>query len=557
MTKRTENSTINHRWEYILTSLCVLLMIFIVARYLTGNLTQKTSGSLTPLTDGWYYLNENQRIPVMPGGSVQMAASELILYHDTLSSDANGMTLYMKNGRYTPTVRFDEATLYQYDDQGIARSRHMQSQMGITCQLPFNADGGVLSISLKGDGSGVYTVSPVYVASGDMVLARQFKTYAYTTALAVVMLMLGLLAVVGYLGLLVRRTRTDGILAIGFYLILSGIWCLTDSTVIDLVIDNAALTSFMAFYSFMLMPVALLSFIRGMDGYGRNKSLKIVTVGHYLNVIVQSLLFYGAGIQPAKMLIVSQILVLISGLVVSLVWIRERQKNKSAENTLLGIGIVGLLASAVIAFVLYWFMHYEHYVAVFETGLVIFIIAVFIMVAEGAVANERFKVETEVYARLALEDMLTGLKNRRSFDEYLELIPKMDPPLQDAALLFLDVEHLKTVNDQYGHHAGDELLVAACRAMEKAFGRDNCYRIGGNEYCIVLENPTGTFVDWMAAWQSEADAYNANHAIQLSAVLGYSMLRDENGLVKTQSNWKMEADQNMQMNKTQDGIYRK
>jgi len=89
---------------------------------------------------------------------------------------------------------------------------------------------------------------------------------------------------------------------------------------------------------------------------------------------------------------------------------------------------------------------------------------------------------------LSLTDELTGLPNRRAFTndiarELYRAERKKDP----LALLLLDVDDFKTVNDTHGHNVGDILLSVVGKAIKKAFRRsDMSYRIGGDEFAVVL-----------------------------------------------------------------------
>lgn len=92
-------------------------------------------------------------------------------------------------------------------------------------------------------------------------------------------------------------------------------------------------------------------------------------------------------------------------------------------------------------------------------------------------------------ARLdALRDGLTGLGNHRAFQEELDLqIEAARVEGRTFALLFLDVDDLKTVNDTRGHAAGDELLRATGRIIAGSLRRqDRGFRIGGDEFAIML-----------------------------------------------------------------------
>lgn len=85
---------------------------------------------------------------------------------------------------------------------------------------------------------------------------------------------------------------------------------------------------------------------------------------------------------------------------------------------------------------------------------------------------------------LAETDMLTGLLNRRAF---LERSRRMVEDGQAAALLLLDADHFKRINDSLGHAAGDECLLAIGDLIRQHAGRDDVLgRIGGEEFALCL-----------------------------------------------------------------------
>ncbi len=86
---------------------------------------------------------------------------------------------------------------------------------------------------------------------------------------------------------------------------------------------------------------------------------------------------------------------------------------------------------------------------------------------------------------IARHDNLTGLANRMSFDAALAAI--CADPGSGAALLCLDLDHFKSVNDRFGHKTGDALLVAAVQRMLRCLrAQDRPFRLGGDEFGIIL-----------------------------------------------------------------------
>src|SRR5699024_44490 len=83
-------------------------------------------------------------------------------------------------------------------------------------------------------------------------------------------------------------------------------------------------------------------------------------------------------------------------------------------------------------------------------------------------------------------DGLTNIANRRSFDEVLT---QWLGERTDFAVIMIDIDFFKRVNDTYGHLIGDEVLKFLAREMEDMFANSGqCFRYGGEEFIVLLKN---------------------------------------------------------------------
>jgi diguanylate cyclase (GGDEF)-like protein len=134
---------------------------------------------------------------------------------------------------------------------------------------------------------------------------------------------------------------------------------------------------------------------------------------------------------------------------------------------------------------------------------------------------------------LAHEDSLVALPNRRGFLRALELlIDRVNRYDEKAALLFVDLDGLKLINDTFGHQAGDEALVQVARMLVGGVRKsDIVARIGGDEFAILLGHAdedsaleTATrLVDLIAACEFAHDG----QVLPLSVAIGAAVIQGD------------------------------
>jgi diguanylate cyclase (GGDEF)-like protein len=94
-------------------------------------------------------------------------------------------------------------------------------------------------------------------------------------------------------------------------------------------------------------------------------------------------------------------------------------------------------------------------------------------------------------SHLSTTDGLTGLRNRRYFDEIIgREFQRAIREKESLSVLMLDIDFFKKINDNYGHQAGDEVLVGVAKILEEKISRqtDLVARYGGEEFAIILPN---------------------------------------------------------------------
>ncbi len=129
---------------------------------------------------------------------------------------------------------------------------------------------------------------------------------------------------------------------------------------------------------------------------------------------------------------------------------------------------------------------------------------------QAAFQKERLLQErSEELERLSITDGLTGIYNRMHFDDcYLKEWKRAHRQGQSIALLLIDLDNFKQLNDEYGHQAGDLCLQATAQLLQASLGRANdlLARYGGEEFIVILPATS--------ALQAEIVAYKIIQALR-------------------------------------------
>lgn len=110
-------------------------------------------------------------------------------------------------------------------------------------------------------------------------------------------------------------------------------------------------------------------------------------------------------------------------------------------------------------------------------------------ISERILVEQKLQEANELLQHLSTIDGLTGISNRRTFDDRLEM--EWNRGLRNSAplsLLMLDIDYFKAYNDTYGHQGGDGCLKQIASVIQETLGRstDLLCRYGGEEFCVIL-----------------------------------------------------------------------
>ena len=275
-------------------------------------------------------------------------------------------------------------------------------------------------------------------------------------------------------------------LALALFILLSGLWILLDSKITTIGGGNFALSYFLSYAAFYLLMVPYLLYIRLMLSSAR-RLLNVLIWAFLINAAVCLTLHMAGLVQLHSTAVIVHILILLTIPVTtgafwhSVVRLGDKQLRFSF------IGLLAVYVCGLGSIVLY---HMELLRTTNNTALYILGLSILLagMVTDAITMFGRFwrqKEDMDRYRRLAVEDSMTDLGNRNAFQLYLTHLQEIEAV--QLSLVLFDVDDLKSINDQLGHHVGDQAIYTAAQCIRRVFSAaGDCFRIGGDEFAVVI-----------------------------------------------------------------------
>ena len=264
--------------------------------------------------------------------------------------------------------------------------------------------------------------------------------------------------------------------------------------------------------------------------------------------VVEMVLHFGGIYDMRELIPIIHLIYFINILLVTL-WIllmKEPQRRRSLVLQLTPI-LIGMSLDALI----YW-LHWEIGIndATFTIlGVLIFLIIEVSHMWKNSLTIYSESIRSRLYRQMAYIDDLTGIENRRAYEEALQRIAAGSISFEHMIVLSIDVNNLKKINDNHGHQAGDAAIRATAQIMKKTlenFG--HVYRIGGDEFIAFLyDTSLAQCESLLETVQREIDAFNEDKDYTLSLAMGYIPLDNDDILEAVkQADYKMYADKSTQ-----------
>ena len=542
----------------------VLLLIAAMALLLAAGLHQhEPDEAFAALSTGWYQLTDGVRREVtLPAKLPAEPGQTITLYNDTLTDSDGGKVLSARGVEYGIEIRAGETLLYRYEDNAFPKNAQMKGRLWADAELPDNIGGQTLSLTLTPlSGRAVALAAPV-LGTAPAVTGHHIQSSLFSIGMMLAMLVLAVLALLIFFYMSFYGIRERRFLDVAVFLLLCSLWCLTDSALYQIYGRDTAAGSVVSFYAFMLMSIPMVHFVRNTIS-GRQQLVPDICIALFCaNALAQGAAYRLFGIRFIDMLPLTHLLLAAGVAAMLTVLLRSYREQPSQQLRLHIAAFAALGVFGVAALVLYGLLHIYWYDAIFQFGVLLFIILLFRELLGQATEDMRFHMEHRISHQMQREDRMTGLPNRRAFEEYMERIRTGEVGCRDAVLTYIRLEGLNERNDRFGLQAGDEAVIAAarcvadfCRACEDGGESVSCFRTGGNEFALIRPEPRANSGQLHRQFSAIVARYNRTCAprARITMSYGFSRLCDEDGKSRSISAWKAEADAYLKRNETRLG----
>ncbi len=537
----------------VVSGLCVVLLSAYGLSMRSGRGAGLLRERPVPLTEGWFLDEENGGEEISLPAQIPVSGDEVTIRRRmTVSADRD--TLLFLPERQGVLVTVDGQAIYSVNRTPLSDLMRMNKSNVVV--LPENGGECLLQITFSGRNGSVWRLPEIAVGSRVAVASEILWENGYAIAAIICLAVFGVILLVAFLYFHSKRVSDIRIVFLALFLLDLALWTLTDSSLVILTSLNAEATGLFSYFAFMFLPIPILYYVWAVCEK-RYDSLWILAVLGQLNILLQAALAFLRVFGMNQMLFVTHALVLATVILCLFCLLRER-KRRPGQSQLLWLigGFVFLIGMAVWTVVVYWISDGTVYQAPMLFAVTIFLMDLIGMALYSYVNTVRQKeqqtAERNSYERLALTDNQTGLGNLRAFERKLSETAADCPEGRDAVLLMIDVNDLKYLNETFGHAAGDELIRMAAECIRSVYDAcGSCYRIGGDEFGVILTDPPEDSGSLLAQLEKRIAVCNQTSVCKWSVAVGESRLRKPDGEKKSAVEWRQGADDRMYSDKVE------
>lgn len=511
----------------------IRVFLFFLVLVLLSGFKESNNTQLVSLYDGWYRVEDGKKIDVkLPGFIPKDSSNNIVLYNDSLSAEDVNKVISFDEVTDGLSISVGDNILYKYQDTSFVRNKQMKGKLWADAVLPVEISDIPLCVTYKNVKDSKMLISPPVIGSLQRMASFHMQNSNLVLFITQAMFCLSIISSAIYSYMKHHGIQEKRFLDVALFLCICSYWCRTDSGLFQVNGKFIAKGSLLSFYAFMLMSVPMVHFVKNTVHEDKKWLPRLWSIVLYCNAILQGIVHLVFKIQFIKMLSITHVL-LFTGVIsmTYLLWKEYKQyKTKELELCLNAFGLLG--ASGIFALLLYWLLQIPWYDAIFQFGILLFVIILFLGIIQKVSNDISFHIEQTIYEKMSMEDQLTGLQNKKAFDKFMneQIVIKHK---KDTIWLLIHLDDLREINRIYGFDTGDEIVIAASSCIKKACNSitgnsEDIFRIKGDEFVAVIKNPAKDEKEYIQLIEDEVKKYNLSNGSKCKFHLSYqqSLLKE-------------------------------
>lgn len=515
--------------------LLVCLVLSYAAKTEPASFGQIDKGNLKEFNSQWTYVHgdEHERID-LPESVGSTGGSETVIYKNLPTEIKANDCLFTSTSHMTMQAYINGKLIYEY---GKEREHFFSVPANAFHIIPLEPiyAGQEIKLILSSDVSR-YMGQLNAIQYGDQ--GSFLLNYARDNAFSLLSctLTFGLAIFLFVVWIAIRNiVRQNGLLYLSLFSFNMFMWALTETYIPQFFVGHALTFNVLAFESLLLLPIPLLLLLKENSSVAMRKTANMLlgtTIGAFLAC---NMLFVGNVMDLSESVWITHL-----NLVAGSIWLlvvtlteNERQRKLSGgiegKNTASTWGFVFMTATIIIDVATYYIFAQASSYNFVKVGLVMYVLTFAIDSVRSGFKLVMLGEKAAKYEDLAYRDMLTGVFNRTAYKEAMQKLDE-DPALRaGTAVVILDINNLKMVNDAMGHAVGDRYILSNVDLMRKHFENiGKIYRIGGDEFVILISQEDEDQFRWaLHKMEQDVDSDGVSNF-----AFGYAYFETEDGSIQ-------------------------
>lgn len=398
----------------------------------------------------------------------------------------NQDTLLLRSSMQDVWVYLDGVLIHEHVQPEPQSLNMPPTSLWVLVDIPEDAIGQTLRIDYMTNVSAFSgVINKVYLDRKAMVLHDLLSSQSFSLGIFVILFMFGVITIVSSFAF--KNAQDLRLLYLGFMAISSGLWILAEARILQFFIGNRFILGSLAYLMIPIMALFFALYIKDaiitQPKYKRH--LKYLALVFIALVLINITLQITGVLVYIEMMQYTLPIIFISAIYAAYLIYLEIMIYKNDEAKRFVKFTIILLLSLVLEIGSFFFQAFSTISTYFRIGIILFFTMLAIDTFVYIRTNMRRRDETLLLEKMAYKDFLTGGFNRSAYERDVEQFINSDKQFR---LILLDLNDLKHINDTFGHGQGDEAIRLVFKAMEEGFVSGQNYRIGGDEFAVLVED---------------------------------------------------------------------